>query len=755
MGRDDPRARHAEAGEERLLHHFLALPARLRPEVAAVEVPPGRGRSERQVLTYGALDALSDRLALHLLPLVEAEAIVPLLLPRTSPLLHVAQLAVLKAGGAFTCLDPNFPIERMQEIVADADASVLLSDAGGLARLSLLAGEALRLIDVADLLERTPAAAALPHDVAPDRLAYVIYTSGTTDRPKGVMIEHRSIANLVRSDLEEFGLTPSDRVVQGSSPAYDSFLEETWLAFAAGATLVVMDDEAARLGPDLVPWLRIERATVFCPPPTLLRSTGCAHPAEALPDLRLLYVGGEALPHDIADIWSQKRRLVNGYGPTECAVTCVRGDVQAGAPVTIGRPVAGMEAWVLDDHLAPVPDGGRGELCIGGVGVGRGYRNRPEIEAEKFVHHAELGRIYCTGDLVHRDDAGDFHYHGRIDAQVKIRGHRVELAEIEARLASLSGVRGAAARLQGEGGAAELVAWIVPDDPDAPPEPEALKSALAATLPRHMVPRRIGVLEALPITVGGKLDRAALPEVAAFAQAAAAPTSAPATPLERRIAAGVGDILRRAGGVSVDADFFEDLGGDSLSAAMLVTLLREDPTTDWITVSDVYEARTVRALAEIGVTRVAPAAEAAPPLRREGRPRPLLTGTVQILWLAGELLFGSWLAWLTAFKLLPPLFDSMGLILFVLLAPLLAVAGAALYIPVSVALAVLVKRLVIGRYRPVRAPVRSAYYLRHWIVMQAARLIPWPLLQGTSFQQTALRALGAKIGRRVHIHRGV
>ena len=755
MGREDPQTRYAEAGEERLLHHFLALPARLMADAPAIEIPPGRGRSERQVLSYGALETLSDRLALHLLPLIEPEAIVPLLLPRTSPLLHVAQLAVLKAGGAFTCLDPNFPLERMKEIVADADAPLLLSDVPGLARLAPLAGEAIRLLDVADLLERAPEAAALPHDIAPDRLAYVIYTSGTTGRPKGVMIEHGSIANLVRSDLEEFGLTPADRVVQGSSPAYDSFIEETWLAFAAGATLVVMDDEAARLGPDLVPWLRIERATVFCPPPTLLRSTGCAHPAEALPDLRLLYVGGEALPPDIADLWAQKRRLVNGYGPTECAVTCVRGDVHAGEPVTIGRPVPGMQAWVLDEHLALVPDGGRGELCIGGPGVARGYRNRPEIEAEKFVPHPALGRIYRTGDLVHRDETGDFHYHGRIDAQVKIRGHRVELAEIEARLAGLAGVRGAAARLQGEGGAAELVAWVVADDPYAPPDPEALRTALGATLPRHMVPRRIGLLETLPTTVGGKLDRAALPEIDAPGHEDAAPLATPATPLERQIAAGVGDILKRPAGVSVEADFFEDLGGDSLSAAMLVTLLRDDPATDWITVSDVYEARTVRALAEIGVTRIAPGADAAPALRREGRPQPRLTGIVQLLWLTGELLIGSWLAWLTAFKLLPPLFDSMGLVLFVLLAPLLAVAGAALYIPASVAIAVLVKRLVIGRYRPVRAPVRSAYYLRHWIVMQAAQLIPWPLLQGTSFQQTALRALGAKIGRRVHIHRGV
>jgi non-ribosomal peptide synthetase-like protein len=752
MGRDDPLARAGLGGG--LLHGFLATVARRMPEAVAIEVPPGRGCPERQVLRYGELEALSDRLARHLLPLVAQEAIVPLLLPRTSPLLHVAQLAVVKAGGAFTCLDASFPRERIQEIVADAEAALVLTDAAGLARLAPLASGDIRLLDAADLLGRTQEPAALPDDIRPDRLAYVIYTSGTTGRPKGVMIEHRAIANLVASDIEEFGLTPEDRVVQGSSAAYDSFLEETWLAFAAGATLVVMDDETARLGPDLVAWLRMERASVFCPPPTLLRSTGCTRPAEALPDLRLLYVGGEALPADVAEAWGEGRRLVNGYGPTECAVTCLRADVAPGEAVTIGRPIAGMEAWVLDEHLAPVPDGGRGELCMAGVGLARGYRNRPQVEAQKFVLHPELGRLYRTGDLVHRDGAGCFHYHGRIDAQVKIRGHRVELAEIEARLAALPGVRAAAARLQGGGGAAELIAWVVPADAGVPPDPEALRTGLAATLPRHMVPRRIGILHALPTTVGGKLDRAALPDIAPSVAETPRTVALPATPLERRIAAAVAEILKREGSVSADADFFEDLGGDSLSAAMLVTLLRGSPETDWITVSDVYEARSVRRLAEIGATRAAPDTAAAA-LHREGRARPLLTALVQYAWLSAELVLVSWLAWLAAFRLLPPLFENIGLLAFLLLAPLIGLAGTALYVPFSIAFAVLVKRLAVGRYRPIRAPVRSGFYVRHWMAVQAARLIPWGLLQGTSLQAAALRALGARIGRRVHIHRGV
>ncbi len=725
----------------------------------ALDIPPGRNRPERQRLSYGELDAVSDRLASQLVPLVPGEAIVAIYLPRTSPSLYVAQLAALKAGAAFTCLDPSFPDERMREIVEDAAPVAILTDRAGADRLAPVCGDMTALLDVAALPNEPPVAALLPRDMAADRLAYVIYTSGTTGRPKGVMIEHRNIANLVLSDLVEFGLGPDDRVVQGSSCAYDSSIEETWLAFASGATLLVMDDDAARLGPDIIDWLRDERATVFCPPPTLLRSSGCSDPAAALPDLKLLYVGGEALPRDIADLWSQGRRLVNGYGPTECAVTCLRGDIAAGDAITIGRPVPGMAAWVLDEDMATLADGQRGELCIGGAGVARGYRNRPNLTAEKFVDHPELGRIYRTGDLVHREEDGNFFYHGRIDAQVKIRGYRVELGEIETRLASLSGVRAAGCRLQDHRGSPELVAFVVAENPDNPPNGDDLRTQLATTLPRYMVPGRIGLIDALPTSVGGKLNRAALPLLDLPETVVDRHNVPAATEMERLLAAGAADILKRSQPVSVEDDFFEDLGGDSLSAALLVTLLREDRRTDWITVSDIYESRTVRALAA-SAHRTVPdqgAGETSQQIAesREGRMRPVLANIVQLAWLAGELLIGSWGAWLGAFRVLPVIFGGLRLSSFILLSPLIAMAAAMVYIPVSIAFAAAVKWTVIGRYRAIRTPVWSSYYLRHWIVFQAVRLIPWPLLQGTVFQQMALRALGARIGSGVHIHRGV
>lgn len=740
-----------------LLHSFLRSAVRDHADAIAVDVPPARRRAKRLTMTYRKLDELSDQLAARLASQVSGETIVALMIPRTTPLLYVAQLAVLKAGAAFVCMDPSFPDDRIREIVLDAAPAAILADSNGIQRLFGLGLDAALLLDITEAADPFSAKCPLPENLQPDQLAYVIYTSGTTGKPKGVQVEHRNITNLIASDIAELGIGPGDRVVQGSSSAYDSSLEETWLAFATGATLVVMDDETARLGPDLVGWLQAERITVFCPPPTLLRSSGCADPARALPLLRLLYVGGEALPADIADRWARGRRMVNGYGPTECAVTCLRGDVIPGQEVGIGRPVPGMYAWVLDETLNEVPVGELGELCIGGVGVARGYRNADDLTAEKFIVHPDLGRLYRTGDLVNRDPAGDFFYHGRIDAQVKIRGYRVELGEIDSRLAAFEGVRAAASKLQSVGSGTELVGYVIPSDPTASPDPVYLRSALCQQLPAYMVPVRIQVIEEFPTTVGGKLDRSRLPDIALDVRGKDAQIVAPANEIESYLSGAFSEILHRSEPVSVEADFFADLGGDSLSAAMLVTLLREDPRGQWITVSDIYEGRSVRAIA--GMAHALSDSDsdkcAEPMLPRSGKANPLLANIVQITWLSCELFAGAWLGWLMAFRVLPWLFGDLGLSGFVLLMPLIAVASIALYVPAAALFAVIVKRLLIGRYRPIRAPVWSAWYLRHWIVAQSCRLIPWPLLQGTMLQQTILRALGARIGRGVHIHRGV
>ena len=744
------------SGQAGVLHDFLQPAVVRTPGAIAIDVPPGQGRPERQTLTYAQLDAAASRLAGHLAPRIKGEAIVALLIARNSPLLYVAQIAVMRAGAAFTCLDPSFPDDRLGEILEDAVPVAVLTDAAGLDRLGGFGLGGGLVMDADALMRAEPPAAALPL-VTPDALAYVIYTSGTTGKPKGVLVEHRNIANLVAGDIAEFGLGAGDRVVQGSSSAYDSSIEEIWLALATGATLVLMDDATARLGPDIIAWLRREGVTVFCPPPTLLRSSGCHDPARELPALRLLYVGGEALPQDLAASWSAGRRMVNGYGPTECAVTCLRCDVAAGQDIGIGQPIPGMRAWVLDDALNEVADGTRGELCIAGAGVARGYRHRDDLTSEKFVDHPRLGRLYRSGDLVHRAETGDYFYHGRIDAQVKIRGHRVELNEIEARLSALYGVRSAACTMQIKGTASTLVAFIVPEDADEVPSATVLRNMLRATLPAYMVPVQIGVLDALPTTVGGKLDRLRLPVLALTSDGEMRDIVAPETEMEQLIVDAIGYVLHREGAISVEDDFFLDAAGDSLSAALLVTHLREDARTNWVTVSDIYDKRTARSLAAhahalIEAGGQEPAELALP---RVGVARPVLAGAVQMGWLTCELFAAAWASWWAAFRVLPVVYGALGPVGFVAAMPLLGIAGVALYLPCSVACAVLAKQLLIGRYQPIRAAVWSGWYLRHWVVVQICRLIPWPLLQGSGLQQSILRLLGARIGEGVHIHRGV
>ncbi len=758
-----PRASAAavlEPGACALVHEYFQRAARRWPDRVAVDVPPGRTRAARTLTTYGGLEGASNVLARRLAPHVGGEVVVGILLARESAHLYAAQLGVLKAGAAYACLDVGFPAERIRDILHDADVRVLLTDAAGIARLHAEGNARDVMLDVTSLTAAPGEDAAVPAPawLGPSSLAYLIYTSGSTGRPKGVMIEHRGVANLIASDLDEFALEPDARVAQNSSPAYDSSVEETWLALAAGATLVVMDDDAVRLGPDLVRWLHEERVTVFCPPPTLLRATGCLEPLAALPLLSFLYLGGEALPQDLADRWARGRLLINGYGPTECTVTCTREAVVAGEPVSIGRPLPNTAAWVLDETLRPVSDGTSGELWIGGIGVARGYWRRPELTADRFRDLPGLGRAYRSGDLAHRDASGRFFYHGRLDGQVKVRGYRVELGEIEAHMAGCVGVRAAGCCLQDADGHGTLVAFVVPTDPAQPPPLDGIRASLARALPSHMVPARIALIEALPTTVGGKLDRLKLPALDVTAPGELPPHVPPRTTLEACLADALGAV-RQGRAAGIHDDFFDDLGGDSLTAAEYVTRLRDTPATAWVTVRDVYQSRTIARLAAHDTAAGRGEAPDVVDTARDVRPRapafPWLVTVVQATWLG---LLGACSAvgvWWTVFVSGPWVVSRLGAVEFLVLAPVIGLLAVAAYTGGVVLLAVVAKRLLIGRYEPGRIPAWSAPYLRCWMVEEVARFIPWGQLEGTPGQIVVLRALGARIGQRVHIHRGV
>jgi len=739
-----------------LLQDLFAQSLLLWPERIAIDVPPAADRPHRVRITYAQLAHDAARLAAHLGRPSDGERTVAILLPRNSHHLYAAQLAVLQAGAAWVCLEPHFPDRHLAHVLRDSGAVAVLTDAAGRARCAGMIAPG-RCLEVADILAQPGDAPVPPPDSTPDprRLAYLIYTSGTTGTPKAVMLEHRGVVNLIQQGVQRFALQPGDRIAQGSSPAYDSSVEETFLALASGATLVQLDDQTARLGPDLTAWLRHERITVLCPPPTLLRAMNCRAVAQELPDLRLCYAGGEAMPQDLNDTWAAALWLENGYGPTECSVTITRTRLQPGQAVTIGTPVAGNLAHVLDADLQLVADGTPGELCIAGVALARGYLGQPALTAEKFPEHARFGRIYRTGDLVARRADGQLTYHGRIDAQVKLRGHRLELEAIEAALRACPGVQAAACRLQGSDGEALLAAHVIPCDPQQPPDFLALAARLRRELPAIMVPARFGLLAALPQTIGGKLDRKALPEL--LAQPGIEP-DLPTDPLQRVIASACRGPLGVTPGL--DDDFFA-LGGDSLRAAQCISALRRDPGTARLTVRDVYELRTVRALAEQARQTLATAPAAATAAtgavldQTTGAQRPFWFTCAQTLALAIGLLVGSGVLYLLAFGLLPWGFLGLGPVAALLLAPAFALLGTLGYGLAALWLAVLAKELLVGRYQPMRVPAFSPLHLRLWLVERAVRLVPWSLLAGTELQNIALRALGARIGRRVHLHRGV
>ncbi|HWH70543.1 MAG TPA: amino acid adenylation domain-containing protein, partial [Candidatus Sulfotelmatobacter sp.] len=466
-----------------LLHELFEHQARTRPNATAL-VCAG------EVLTYSQLEGQANQLARWLRHRgVQRGDCVGLLLPR-SPQVYVALLGILKAGAAYVPLDPEYPAQRLGFILADCGAQVLVTTSALSAKAAAFEGTLLELdantLELAQL--PTQSLSANETGTKAGDLGYVIYTSGTTGNPKGVQIEHRSVCHLVRAEAQIFQVQPQDRVYQGFSIAFDASVEEVWLAFYAGATLVVGTQEMVHAGAGLSRLLTEAGVTVLSCVPTLL-----AMMDEDVPSLRLLILGGEACPPELVKRWWQpRRRLVNTYGPTEATVIATYAECHPERPVTIGRPLPDRFACIVNERLEPVADSSPGELCLGGMGLARGYLGRPELTREKFIYLNEpdgsCRRVYRTGDLVRWAANGEIEFLGRIDTQVKIRGFRVELSEIEAALTDCPEVRAAAVSLREDvPGVQQLVAYVVPRSPSAL-TPEGLRARLRTRLPVYMMP---------------------------------------------------------------------------------------------------------------------------------------------------------------------------------------------------------------------------------------------------------------------------
>ncbi len=596
---------------ETLFTVFAATAARY-PEAAALEWDGG-------ALSYGELAGRAAQFARRLIAAGAGGAgrgtRVGIALER-SPEMVVAVLATLAAGAAYVPLDPAAPSERLAAMLEDAGVGLLLASRAALAGFP--AATAARTLLIEDLLSGEGEALAdsaidLSACAGADSLAYVIYTSGSTGRPKGVLVRHRGAVSSVRETATIYALAASDRVLQFASLSFDASVIDLFSTFACGACLVLPPAGPPPVGRELAALLDTARITTVTLSPSVLATLD----PSPFPALRCITAAAEKCPADLVARWAPGRRFLNAYGPTEGSIIATYwvapeaagGEAGAVQPTTappIGRPLANTSIHLLDRLGRPVPIGAVGEIHLGGIGVVEGYLGRPETTAASFVPApfggtdgeaaAPGARLYRTGDLARFLADGSIDILGRADRQVKLRGLRVELDEIEAALGEQPAVRQAAVALRGGAGGPRLVAWLVASDPAAAPAPADVRAALRRRLPEAMIPADFVIVPELPLNASGKLDRQAisrLPEDAGAGQDAAA-FVAPAEGLESEVAAIWSRVLGRERVGSGDGFF--DLGGHSLLLVQVQGQLRERLGEE-VSILELFRHPTVAALA--------------------------------------------------------------------------------------------------------------------------------------------------------------
>lgn len=561
----------------------------------AARTPDAPAASEgERTLSYRELDARANQFAHHLRSLgVTADQAVGLCMERSLDQL-VAMLGILKAGGAYLPLDPGYPEARLSLMLDETSAKLVVTQAGHVARLRLPGIAALIFDDGNETISPWPKSAPVM-ELYPDHLAYVIYTSGSTGTPKGIAVSHRNVVEFAQDRRWRDGA--QRRILVHSPQVFDACTYETWVPLLSGQHMILAPPGRADL-PVLADIITRHQVTALFITTALFRLLVEEH-SDCLSHMRTVWSGGEAaVPRVFRELLAHHPHIdaVNVYGPTETTTfaTChrVRAPV-SDAPVPIGAPLDNTRVYVLDDALQPVPIGVPGELYIAGTGLARGYLRRAGLTAQHFVatpFGASGERMYRTGDRVRWREDGQLIYVGRTDHQVKIRGHRVELGEIEAVLIRQPGVRQAAVIVrEDQPSQTQLVAYVVAvqgTDLDA----SVLRRTLAGTMPEYMVPAAVVLLDALPLTINGKLDQRLLP--APVFQPAG--TGVPATPEERALAGLFAEVL----GLEYvgTQDSFFDLGGHSLLATRLISRIRSSMQVE-LSIRTLFEAPTVAELA--------------------------------------------------------------------------------------------------------------------------------------------------------------
>ncbi|MBE9224382.1 amino acid adenylation domain-containing protein [Phormidium sp. LEGE 05292] len=533
---------------------------------------------ESQSLTYQQLNQKANQLANYLIHnyQIQPDTLIGISAERSLEMI-VGLLGILKAGAAYVPIDPNYPPERIQFMLEDSGISVLLTQSFLVDKLPLDSLENPVAVVYLDDSSRQDAKTQRKiqreiskNQVKPDNLAYVIYTSGSTGRPKGVMIEHQAIVNLALAWAEKFQVQNYNRLLQFGSFSFDLSIGEIATALSAGACLYLGNKDTLLPGQSLVNFLTEHKITHGFLSPSALSVL----PKASFPDLQCITVGGEACPAELVSQWGREQHLYNCYGPTESTVTAAIYLCQSnGEKPPIGKALSNLRIYILDANNQPLPPGIPGELCIAGVGLARGYLNRPETTSQKFIEVELFGkteRIYKTGDLARWNAEGNLEYIGRIDEQVKLRGFRVELGEIESLLLQHSSIKEAFVILYEADGNPRLIAYITAAEKSSVTLGDEVKQYLKNRLPNYMLPSQIMVLDRFPLTVNGKLDRRALPAPNTTASTA---WEMPITSTEEILVSLWQDLLKFQS-VGRSDNFFE-LGGHSLLATQLVARIRD------------------------------------------------------------------------------------------------------------------------------------------------------------------------------------
>jgi len=606
---------------ELCLHQLFEQQVKLNPDAIAV-------RLENEFLTYQELNNRANQLGHYLQSLgVKADGLVGIFVERSLEMI-VGILGILKAGGAYLPLDINYPKERITYLLEDTQLNILLTQSQFLGQLPQFQGTTICLDQDWSIIANQSTVNPIV-EVDQHNLAYIIYTSGSTGKPKGVMIEHRSIVNYILTAIRECNFTSDDQILQFSSICFDASVEEIFCGLLSGATLVLRTEDMLRSSEDFWQCCQKWQLTVLGFPTAYwhqLASELTPTALQIITNIKLIMVGGEAIQQSKVKQWHQNTvnysplpQLFNAYGPTEATIitTLCKFTSPTITNVPIGRPLSNTQVYILDAFLQPVPVGVAGELHIGGAGLARGYLNRPELTQEKFIPNPfeeeglippnpinkgsnESSKLYKTGDLCRYLPDGNIEYLGRIDNQVKIRGFRIELGEIETILSQHSAVKTAIViAREDETEQKRLVAYIVPQEGISNRQEQGLlavtelRQFLKAQLPEYMVPSAFVILESLPLTSNGKVDRRALPAPDFQSEEQYV---APRNPIEE-ILASIWVKVLKVEQVGIHDNFFE-LGGHSLLATQLISRIRKAFKVE-MPLRELFVAPTVAALAQV------------------------------------------------------------------------------------------------------------------------------------------------------------